>query len=66
MEILGESIEGNSMGSEQTIDNCKTCQWFDEQKVKSLAAQYKSDVIDSLKQAEFEHINRFHFGEKKR
>ena len=54
------------MGSEQTIDNCKTCQWFDEQKVKSLAAQYKSDVIDSLKQAEFEHINRFHFGERKR
>ena len=66
MEILGKSIEGNSMGSEQTIDNCETCKWIDRKRELSLSSGFGDTVLISLREVESEHINRFHFGEKKR
>ena len=54
------------MGSEQKIDNCKTCRWIGEKKEIALAADFGDTALLSLKKAEIEHINRFHFGEKKR
>ena len=54
------------MGSEQTIDNCETCKWIDRKRELSLSSGFGDTVLISLRKVESEHINRFHFGEKKR
>ena len=54
------------MGSEQTIDNCETCIWMDRKRELALSSGFGDTVLISLRKVESEHINRFHFGEKKR
>ncbi len=66
MEILGKKFARNTMATSKKIDDCQTCRWIDEKKQVALSATFPEAVLESLTSVEIEHINRFHFEEKKR
>jgi hypothetical protein len=66
LEILGKKFARNTMANSKKIDDCETCRWIEEKKQVALSATFSDAVLESLTGVEIEHINRFHFEEKKR